>query len=388
MANAFLPHHQALLALIADVCAGGAILGCLLLIVASVAALHFGRNRMPRPHVPVPVTILKPLRGTEPGLFGRLTSFCNQQYDGQIQIVFGSQDRSDPAIGVVERLAAAFPEKSIALKIDSREHGANRKISNLINMISLAQHEVLIVADSDIEVGPEYLATVVGELQQPGVGAVTCLYHGVAGAGVWSQLSSLAINGHFLPQVMIALVFGLAPACFGATIAIRRQALASIGGFSAFARSLADDFALGEAVRAGGQAVVIPSISIGHVCFEPDFRSLFEWQLRFARTIRIIDPIGYLGLIIMHPLPLALIGLLLGSSGCIYLIVLALGGRLIVILTMQQVFALDRQPYWLAPLQDLLSFPIYIAGVFGATVTWRDKRYRVAPDGSLVQVEK
>src|SRR5215472_12377776 len=145
---------------IASVCVTGATLGCIYMLLTSVLVLRFGRGRTVRDRCTLPVTILKPLHGAEPRLFAQLASFCNQDYGGPVQLVFGAHDRSDPAIEVVQRLETALAGKNIDLKIDPREHGTNPKVSNLVNMMSLARHDILVMADSDIQVGPNYLAEV------------------------------------------------------------------------------------------------------------------------------------------------------------------------------------------------------------------------------------
>jgi len=383
------PQYELVLSWIGESSAAGAALGCIYYVLASYLVIRF---RMRRASVrrddgdaSPPMTVLKPLRGAEPRLLGRLSSFCIQKYDGPIQLVFGTHDCTDPAIEVVKRLQADFPEQSITLKIDPQEHGANRKISNLVNMMPLAKNEILIIADSDIEVGPHYYSSVVRELKRNGVGAVTCLYHGVAEAGLWSRLSALTINSYFLPQVILALSFRLAQPCFGSTIAIRRSTLTSVGGFQAFSDVLADDYAIGEAVRACGQAVVVPPMSVAHVCLDNDFRSMMQQQLRFARTIRSIDPLGYVGSIITHPFPLALIGASSGSTSCLYLAALALGCRVLACVSVERAFRLNWQHYWLIPIQDIISFGAYLGSYMGRTVVWREQRYRVLQDGGLVQ---
>jgi len=369
---------------IASVCVTGAILGCIYMLLTSVLVLRFGRGRISRDRCTAPVTILKPLHGAEPRLFAQLASFCNQDYGGPVQLVFGAHDQADPAILVVRRLESALAGKNIDLKVDPREHGSNPKVSSLVNMMSLAKHDILVIADSDIQVGPNYLAEVVGELQRPGVGAVTCLYHGIAGTGLWSRLSALATNTHFLPEVIMALSFRLARPCFGATIAMRRETLNRIGGFSSFADDLAEDYAIGEAVRAAGYEVAIPCFSVGHVCAESDLRALLAHQMRFARTIRSIDPIGYAGSVITHPLPLALLGLLLGGAGSALVLAIAFGCRLLLCASIERAFGLAGQPAWLVPVQDLIAFGVYVASFFGSTVSWRGHTYRVLPDGRLV----
>jgi ceramide glucosyltransferase len=378
---------------IGELCFGAGVLGCLYLLTASILVLRW-KKRCGTPgcrvagHDSPPVTILLPLHGLEPQLFGRLSRFCLQDYTGDVQLAFGTNVSSDPAIRVVERLRRAFPQKAVTLKIDSQEHGPNRKISNLANMTRAAQCEILIAADSDIEVGSRHVAQVVAELEKPGVGAVSCLYHGIPGAGLWSRLSALAINGHLLPDVVVALSFGLATPCFGATLAMRRSMLRSIGGFSAFADFLAEDYAIGQAVRAAGRKVAILPVSVGHVCFERDFKSLFRRHVRFARTIRSIDPVGHGGSIITHPFPLAVLGILFGHTACLFLAAAALGCRLIGCISVEKAFGLPSQQYWLIPMQDVIAFVAYLVSFFGATVDWRGHRYRLLSNGSFAQIEK
>lgn len=368
---------------IAKLCAAAAVIGCLYLVVAAVLVLRF-----PRPAPPLvrhlPVTILKPLCGDEPGLFRRLAGFCDQDYSAPVEIVLGAQDHADPALDAANRLKTTRSDRSVVLAVDRRSHGSNRKVSNLTNMAALARHEVVVMTDSDIEVAPDYLARVVAELQRPGAGAVTCLYHGKAHGGIWARLAALAINTHFVPGVVTAATFNLARPCFGATIALRRSTLERIGGLRAFADCLADDHAIGEAVRAAGLKVVIPGFSVAHVCFQPRLRELWAHQVRFVRTIRSIDPLGHAGVAITHPLPLALVAHVFGSGYGLWLAALAIACRMLLCLSVERAFAVERQPYWLIPIQDLFTFAVYASSFFGATVSWRGSRYRVLSDGTVV----
>jgi ceramide glucosyltransferase len=379
------PIETGLANLIPAVCGSLAGLGCLYLLVTAIVVLQFRRSGgAPLPLADEPVSILKPLHGLEPGLEHRLESCCHQNYAGAVQLVCGVRHRADDAIVAVKNLASRHPELSIKLNIDEREQGANRKVSNLGNMLPLTTHDLLVISDSDIEVGPDYLAGIVARLQRPGTGAVTSLYHGVAGPGRWSRMAALAINAHFLPNAITAIQFGLAKPCFGSTIALRRDTLARIGGFAAFADCLADDYAIGEAIRSAGYKVAIPETSVGHVCFHDSLRSLLACELRAARTIKTIDPIGFLGAFITNPLPLALIGALSGSHDALLLAAIAIACRLVLCLCIEQAFGLQHQPLWLIPLRDLLSFAVYISSYFGATVTWRDFSYRITSDGRLI----
>jgi ceramide glucosyltransferase len=367
-----------------DALLAGATLGCAYLLVAGFLALRFRARGDDPETLPVPVTILVPLCGHEPGLEQRLTALCDQHYGAPLQIVCGISSPRDPAIAAVERVIAARPEAAIDLQVDPAVHGRNLKVSNLINMAERARHDTLVLIDSDIEVGPDYLTAVIGELQRPGVGAVTCLYHGVAAGGLWARLAAMGINTHFLPNVIVALATGLAEPCFGATIALSRDTLRRIGGFRAFADHLWDDYAVGQAVRELGLKVAVPTFALGHVCSDGSAHQLLAAQLRYARTIKSIDPAGHVGGIIAHPFPLALIAVLIGGGGnAIALAVIALTCRIALSWQMERQFAARAGSVWLVPVRDILSFVVHVASFFGATVKWRGNSYRVVDDTLL-----
>ncbi|HEV2954933.1 MAG TPA: bacteriohopanetetrol glucosamine biosynthesis glycosyltransferase HpnI [Xanthobacteraceae bacterium] len=369
---------------LASLCVAVAGLGCLYLLVGCVALSTFAARRRLTPCTPVPVTILKPLHGAEPCLSRRLSSFCRQEYGAPVQVICGARDPADPAVAIARLLAASPEAPQFDLVVDERANGSNPKISNLINMLPAARHDVLVMADSDMEVGPDYLAKVVAELQRPGVGAVTCLYHGVPLSGRWSSHAALGVTAHFLPNVVTAVTLRLARPCFGSTIAINRGLLSRIGGLAAFADHLADDYEIGEAVRGAGLEVAIPAFTVGHACFHERFRGLFAHELRAARTVRSIAPIGYAGAFLTHPFPLALAGAVLGGEYALVTAAAALACRLALCICAERAFGLPRQPYWLIPSRDLLSFGVYIWSFFGMRVQWRGSRYRVAADGSLL----
>ena len=377
---------DALILGLGNLCVAAATIGCVYALVAGVLALRFVHRPRHSAELPQPsVTILKPLCGQEPDLLARLLGFAHQSYAGATQIVFGSQHRTDPALDAVKRLQALRPDVAADVATEPRGFGSNRKVSNLINMMPLVRNDVIVLSDSDIEVGPTYLSDVVAELQKPGVGAVTCLYHGIAGEGLWSRLSAMSINTYFLSNVVVARSMGLAQPCFGATIAMRRETLDEIGGFEAFADDLADDYEIGVAVRRAGYEVVIPPFSVGHVCFERTAPELVRHQMRQSRTIRTIDPVGYAGATISHPFALALIGAALGSPLGLLIAALAVVCRTLQSIAVERAFALERQPYWLIPFRDLIAFTTFVSGFFGTTVSWRGSRYRVLSDGSVVQ---
>jgi ceramide glucosyltransferase len=379
------PDAASLVVSLCDICLAGAFVGCILMLFEAGFVLAFREERPADGAPQPPVTVLKPLHGTEPDLAARLVALCKQDYDGPIQVLCGARDSDASPLTAVRAARRAQPEASIELHVDPRQHGSNRKVSNLINMAPRVRHDTIVLSDSDIMVGPEYLRRITALLAQPRVGAVTCLYHGIGGEGLWARLSALAINTHFLPQAITGLTLKVTKPCFGATIAFNRSTFERIGGFNRFADELADDYAIGLAVRAAGYDVATAPFLVGHCCFEGSLRQLVRHQIRVARTIRSIDPIGYAGTIVTHPWPLALLGMLSGGGAAVLLAVAVLASRLTLCRCVERRFGLPHENYWLIPLQDLIAFAVYVVSFFGANVHWSGADYRVATDGTLVE---
>jgi ceramide glucosyltransferase len=360
------------------VCYAVAAIGCLYALFAAWAARRFARSRIvPAKNYPA-VTLLKPLHGGEPNLYVNLARFCVQDYPSPVQIVFGVDDAADPAVAVVRRLIAAFPGRDLQLVINPRRHGTNRKVSNLINMVGEARHEVLIICDSDIIVDRNYLESVAASLERPGIGLVTCLYRGEAAQGPWARLAAAAIDYHFLPSVLVGLRLGLADPCFGSTIALRRQTLAAIGGLEAVVEHLADDYVLGRLVRRTGLRIAIAATTVAHDCVQSSALDLFRHELRWARTIRSVDPLGFAGLIITHALPLALLGMVFGGvTPASLMVIIALACRFFLQTELAHAFYLREDFSWMGPLRDMLSFAVFVASFFGRGVEWRGHGYAV-----------
>ncbi len=336
------------------------------------------------------VSLLKPLCGAERGLPTALESFCTQGYAGELQIVFGVQSASDPAIAIVETLRARHPHLDITLVVCAATHGTNRKIANLINMSDKIRHPVVVLADSDIVAPGDHLAQCVAALGAPGVGLVTCLYRGEAHANFWSRLAAGAIDWHFTPSVLVGLATGLAHPCFGSTIALRRETLEAIGGFSAFADQLADDYAMGAAVRGLGLTIALPPLVVGHLCQETSLAELWGHELRWARTIRLVDPVGFFGSGVTHTVPLALLGLAFSGfdAAAFALLAFALATRVWLQRNMMHYLHAGSRDFALLLVRDLLSFVLFLASFFALRVKWRNFDYRVAPGGTLVPVKK
>ena len=255
-------------------------------LLAVYFAERFARRTVRKAKAFPAVTILKPLHGDEPALEDNLETFFAQDYPGPVQIVFGIDNVDDPAVAVVESLRRSHPDADMALTIEARRHGTNPKVSNLINMMQAAHHDVLVHSDSDIAVEKDYLRAVVAALEPEDVGAVTCPYTGFAAGGFASRLSAMGINYLFLTNVFVGTGLGLTKPCFGSTIAVKRAVLEKIGGFQAFADVLADDFEIGRAVRESGHRVVIDRTVVRHACHETGLREWFDHELLWMRTLR------------------------------------------------------------------------------------------------------
>lgn len=365
-----------------------ALCGGLYAIAAAVLAARLLRRAPdPLPSSLPAVTILKPLHGGEPGLEAALASFLAQDYAAPMQIVFGVHDPADPALNAVERLKRRFPGRDIAAVSDARLHGTNRKVSNLVNMMEAAKHGVLVLADSDIAVPPFYLAAVVAALSRPGVGAVSCLYTGDALGNRWSELAAMGVSYHFLPNAIFGIASHMAHPCFGSTIALTRATLTEIGGFAAFADYLADDFEIGRAVREKGLRIAYPPLTVSHGLSEAGFMDLVHHELRWARTIRVIDPAGHWGSAVTHALPLALAGAaLLGFSPAACMVLAAvLAARLSLKARIDHIVGKRTGPALFLPVRDMLSFGLFIVSLFGTRVEWRGNRLRVEKSGAMTQ---
>jgi ceramide glucosyltransferase len=357
------------------------------LLAASVVARFMAVPTLPAIDQPS-VTLLKPLHFDSPGLEQDLDTFLAQDYEAPVQIVFGVQDANDPAIAIVEHLKARHRSIDIEFVIDTRAYGHNAKISNLINMAERARNEVIVLSDSDISVTPDWLSKVVGELLQPGVGAVTCPYTGLAGTSAWSTLAAMGTSYDFLPSVVFGTWWGIAHACLGSTIALRKATLAQIGGFEAFRDFLADDYEMGRAVRQRGLRVAVLPFAVSHRCTEQSIGELLHHELRWSRTIRVLRPIEHIGTLVTYPLPLALAAIALLGSGffCIAAILATIGARIVLKYSVESAFKTCAGPLWLMPVRDIISFAVFLLSFFGQKVAWRGARYEVRPSGAMSQL--
>lgn len=359
------------LALLACIGMGQAVAGWLL------CRRAVSRMALPDPngHALPPITLLKPLHGDEPMLERALETVIRQDYPA-FQIVFGVQDPADTAIAVVNRLRARFPEADITLVVDPTDHGRNRKVGNLINMFPAARHDVLVIADSDLHVRPDYLTRLVAALEAPNVGLVTTLYAGLPASRAYpARLGAMQITHGFLPGALLARAMGRQD-CLGATMALRRETLARIGGLQTLAPHLADDNVLGQRVRALGLRVALAGTIVATTVPEETTKALFRHELRWARTIRALVPASHAASILQYPLFWAALAGLITPWGWVLFVlawlVRAIVARGIDLALAQALNGLAfRCPVWLLPAREALSVAVWVASHAGTWVDWR-----------------
>ena len=332
-------------------------------------------------HLP-PVTILRPLCGQEPLLEEALESCFLQSYP-DFQIVFGVHSAADPALEVVEAMRRRYPEREVSVVVDSRTYGPNRKVSNLINMLPAARHDVLVISDSDLHLPRDYLRGLVTALETPGTGLVTSLYYGAPSSiDNWvGTLGATQISHHFLPGVLLSCQMGRQD-CLGSTAMFSRDTLERIGGFMPLVQLLAEDNVLGQRVRKLGLSIRLGRHVPAATVPERSLRPLWQHELRWTRTIRELEPLLLAASTLQYPLFWAAISVLL-SGAASWSLVIFLGSWLARALCARGVDDALRDllgrpahatPLWLFPLRDCLSVVEIGASFWVNEVVWRGHR--------------
>jgi ceramide glucosyltransferase len=329
-----------------------------------------------------PVSILKPLKGTDPEMYECFRSHCLQDYP-EYEIIFGVSDVTDPAVASVRQLQREFPQQEIRLLVCPTVLGANVKVSNLAQMLSEARYRHLIVNDSDIRVGPDYLRQIVGPLANEKVGMATCLYRGEAAATLGSRLESLGISTDFCAGVLAArqleggIRFGL-----GSTMAFRRADLERIGGFESVVDYLADDYELGKRIAGLGLSVELSHVVVTTHLPAYTLREFLVHQLRWARGVKDSRAGGYLGLALTFGLLWSCFAVI-AARGAVWawlLLACAFVLRFAVAVVVGRNVLQDRKlirNLWLVPLRDLIAAGVWIASFGGHTIRWRGDRYHL-----------
>jgi ceramide glucosyltransferase len=342
------------------------------------------------------VSVLKSLKGLDPGMLDAFRSHCRQNYAGEYELLFGVSSLDDPAVEAVRQLAAEFPERAIRLIESPERLGTNGKVSTLVQLATQARYDFLLVNDSDITVGPRYLERVMawfapspaaGGAEKP-VGLVTALYRGRAHQTLPSRLEALGIATDFMAGVLLSrMIEGGLSYGLGSTLAVSREALDRIGGFLPLVDHLADDYELGARVAQAGYRVALSAEVVETGIPAYNWRGFWEHQVRWVRTVRDASPWGYAGLVFTHGLCWALLNVLASglSPLSVWLLGLSFFLRLALAMMVGAEVLADHQvlpSLWLLPLRDVVAMSVWVAGLAGHTIVWRGDKF-VLKDGKL-----
>lgn len=339
----------------------------------------------------IDVTILKPIKGMDAGSYENFASFCNQEYSGRVQLIFAAASQDDPAVQVIHQLACDFPQKDIELVINPAIHGPNYKVSNLINAFPKARCDIIIICDSDIRVTPEYLHSVTAHFADSEIGLVTSLYRTSDVQNISTAVEATGFTAEMIPNVMVARELEGLSFALGASMAVRRDALAAIGGFKALSDYLADDYQLGNKIARAGWKIALDSCFVESMMKSEELPTVLSRQLRWARTMRVSRPGGYFASGVTLPFPAALLAVFVAPSPltAILAVILLYSVRLAVSSCYSRLLVRDfllPRWLWLIPLRDMLSFCTWALSFLGNSVEWRGTRFVLRKGGKIEEI--
>ena len=371
-------------------------------------------QRIPETRFAPGISLLKPLKGCDDTTVESLQSWLNQNYSGQTQILLGVADASDPVCKIAQELIAENPKCDVQLVICEQLEGANAKVAKLAQLEKLAKHDLILVSDADVRVPPDFLANIVAPLRDERVGLVNCFYRLANPSTAAMRWEAVAINADFWSQVLQSQTLKPLDFALGAAILMRRNALAEIGGFGSLVDCLADDYQLGHRIAKSGHRIVLCPVVAECWDAPMNWRDVWKHQLRWARTIRVCQPLPYFFSILSNATlwPMLWLAselfkwLLMAGSGApndsigsfeITISLLAVTNFVTVLLLFRIVLAQNLQrrltpernlasPFWLVPVKDLLQAALWFCAFTGDTVEWRGRKMRLRRDGTLEEI--
>lgn len=359
--------------------------------LATLAALRFFRRERARqfPEFTPPVSLLKPVRGLDFGSYENFASFCRLDYP-TYEILFAVNDEEDPAVAVIRRITSDFPDQRIRLLVGAEQLGTNRKVNKLARLAREAQHDVLVLTDGDVRVGPNYLREVVAPLANHKTGVVTSFYRAIAERNLWAEIEAVGASSDFFAGVLMAGWTEGISFALGASITTTKEWLGKMGGFEAIANTLADDYELGHRIAKAGGEVILSREPVWTMYPAQTLPGFWNHQERWARTIRLCRPLSYVGLLFTQGLPWVLLAALFAPAAwvgvtylCAYLILrIAMAWSVGVWGVGDDVL---RHNLWLVPVRDVLYFAVWLASFGSNHIRWGGAEY-VIRKGQMVRV--
>ena len=360
-------------------------------LAATLAALRFFRRepaQNPRSYTP-PVSLLKPVRGSDFATWENYASFCRQNYP-DYEILFAVNDPADPAVPQIHRLISEFPTHKIKLLVGAENLGANRKVNKLARLSREAHHEILVLTDGDVRVGPNYLREVVAPFVSESTGAVTSFYRAIAEKNLGAQLEAVGASSDFFAGVLMAELTEGVHFALGASVVTTKRWLAKIGGFESIAGVLADDYELGRRISQAGGRVLLSRESVWTIYSAQTWKTFWDHQVRWARTVRICRPLSYLGLIFTLGLPWTVLAALIAPAPWLA------ATYLLAYLVFRHLMAWTvgvwgvgdevlRRKLWLVPLRDAIYTVVWLAAFASNRITWNGQQFTMQK-GQMVPV--
>ena len=357
-------------------------------VIAALAAWRFFRRERARKLTGFepPVSILKPVRGLDFASKENFASFCRQNYQ-DYEILFCVNELSDPAVPVIREVMQEYPRQRIRILSNASQIGSNRKINNLALLAREAQHETLVQSDGDVRVGPNYLKEVVAPFQDDRVGVVSCFYSGIAERNLGAELEAVGAASDFFAGALVAEWLEGITFALGASVATTKTWLAKIGGYQALANHLADDYEIGNRIYKAGAKVLLSREPVWTMYPAQTPRSFWDHQVRWARTVRLVRPASFFGLLFTQGLPWAVLAALISPAAWISAAYLAayLVLRLVVAWVVGVWGIRDEvlpRKMWLLPVRDAIHFVVWLAGFTSNRVVWSGVEYAVV-DGKM-----
>jgi ceramide glucosyltransferase len=346
------------------------------------AVRFFGRERTKRlAEFAPPVSLLKPLHGVDFASGINFESFCTQNYP-EYEILFCVNDMQDPAVPLLEQAIKDFPQCSIRILSNAPKIGSNQKVNNLVLLAREAKHEIMVQSDGDVRVSPDYLKNVVAEFADESVGAVSCFYRGVAERNFWAEVEAVGAASDFFAGALVANLPGRVTFALGASVATTKTWLEKIGGYEALADLLADDYEIGNRVHTAGGKVLLSREAVWTMYPAQSLKGFWEHQVRWARTVRLVRPASFFGLVVTHGLPWCMLALAVAPSAWVG--AGFLGAYLVLRLLMAWVVGVWgvgdevlRKKLWLVPVRDAIHFAVWLAGFASNRVTWGGVDYAI-----------
>jgi ceramide glucosyltransferase len=352
-------------------------------LVAILAAVRFFRRERARrlPEFAPPVSLLKPVHGVDFASRINFESFCVQNYP-EYEILFCVNDVDDPAVPLLRQAIRDFPQCSIRILSNAPEVGSNQKVNNLILLAREAKHEIVVQSDGDVMVSPNYLKNVVAEFADPAVGVVSCFYRGVAEKNFWAEVEAVGAASDFFAGALVANLPGRVTFALGASVATTKTWLAKIGGYEALADLLADDYEIGNRVHKAGGKVLLSREAVWTMYPVQTLRSFWQHQVRWARTVRLVRPASFFGLVVTHGLPWCLLAAVVAPTASIgagfvaaYLVLRLVMAWVVGVWGVQDEVLLRK--LWLVPVRDAIHFAVWVAGFTSNRVTWGGVEYAI-----------